>query len=397
MRQAFAYCLDRQAIVEATYAGYGGVTHAYIPLIHPHYPDEAVEYPFDPAQGQALLEAAGWVDSNGDGVRDKGGIEFSAILDTTTAFIRQEVAALIASQMLNHCGLAVIPNHMSASELFVGWPDGPLFGRQFDLGVYAWLAKVEPPCDIYLTDQIPSDNNPGGVNNTGYSNPAYDSACTSAMQAIDESEKLTFHGKAVRIFTEDLPVLPLFARVNLDLMIPQITNYQSNPANYPTVPNEYRLWNIEEYTYGEAATIPPEGGGLDSPEDTTAYTFDPGTFSVSVEVTHISLSPKDTPDFEPFQGAGHFFEVSAVNGQGQPVQPDQPYTLTIQYTAGELWHALEDTLALYYWDEGLSEWVAEPTAQVDAAKNTINAHPDHFSIWAVLGDTRLIYLPVIKQ
>jgi len=397
VRQAFAYCLDRRAIVESLYAGYGEVAHAYIPLIHPYYPDDAVMYPFDPVQGQALLTAAGWVDTNGDGVRDKSGIEFSVNLVTSTAIIRQEVAALIAAQMMANCGIAVIPNHVSASDLFVGWPDGPLFGRQFDLGVYAWLAEVEPSCNWYLTEQIPSDDNPGGMNNTGYSSPAYDSACASALQALYENDKLVFHREAARIFTEELPVLPLFARVNLDLIIPQITNYQSDPTYYDSVLTDNFLWNIEEYAYGESETIPPDGGSLDSPEDGIAYTFDPGTFTEPVTVTHVSLSPIDTPDFEPFQGAGHFFEVSAVDGQGQPVQPDQPYTLSLQYTDGELGHALEDTLGLFYWDDDLGAWVIEPTAQVNPVKNSITAHPHHFSMWAVLGDTKLIFLPVIKQ
>jgi peptide/nickel transport system substrate-binding protein len=397
VRQAFAYCMDRRAIVEAVYAGYGGVAHAYIPTIHPYYPDDAAMYPFDPVQGQALLAAAGWVDTNGNGVRDKSGIEFSVDLVTSTANIRQVVAALVAEQMSANCGIAVIPNHIPANDLFAGWPDGPLFGRQFDLGIYAWLTGVEPPCIWYHTDQIPSDENPGGMNDTGYSDPTYDLTCDSALQALYEHDKLSLHGEAVRIFTEDLPVLPLFARVNLDLMIPQITHFQSNPMNYHTVPNEYRLWNIEEYAYGESETILPEGGELLSPEDGTSYAFASGTFGESVEVKHISLSPKDTPDFEPFQGAGHFFEVSAMDGQGQSVQPDLPYTLTIQYTDGELGHAQENTLGLFYWDENLGAWVAEPSAQVDPVKNSITAHPHLFSIWAVLGDTKIIYLPVIKQ
>src|SRR3990170_723037 len=125
VRQAFAYCLDRQSISQAAYGVYGVVTNAYIPDNHPYYPSDAVVYGFDPAKGRALLEAAGWVDNDGDGVRDKAGIKFSVYLTTTDAAQRQLVASLIASQMHGNCGIEVIPDHRPASEVFAGWPDGP--------------------------------------------------------------------------------------------------------------------------------------------------------------------------------------------------------------------------------------------------------------------------------
>ena len=45
-----------------------------------------------------------------------------------------------------------------------------------------------------------------------------------------------------------------------------------------------------------------------------------------------------------------------------------------------------------YWNG--SEWVNEPSSVVDTANNTITATPNHFSSWAVLGETRRVFLPV---
>jgi len=391
VRQAFAYCLDRQAIAQAAYGVYGVVPNAYIPDNHPYYPADAVVYGFDPAQGRGLLEAAGWVDSNRDGVRDQGGIEFSVYLVTTDATQRQIVAGMIASQMLGNCGVEVIPDHRPASEVFAGWPDGPIFGRKFDLSEFAWITGVQPPCELYLSSEIPSDANSGaGQNDTGYSNALYDAACNNAVRAIDESDKKTFHGQAVKIFTQDLPVLPLFSRITVGIVASEITDFALDATEFP-------LWNLEAIGFGESAAIPTSGGGLDSPDDTTAYVFEAGTFAGEVEVTHVTLSPADVPDFQPLLGIGHFFTVSAMDSGGQPVEPQKPYELSIQYTDGELSPAFESTLALYYWDDAQEAWVKEPSWQLDPATNTLSASPDHFSIWVVLADTRLIYLPVITH
>ncbi len=56
---------------------------------------------------------------------------------------------------------------------------------------------------------------------------------------------------------------------------------------------------------------------------------------------------------------------------------------------------IEETLALYFWDG--SSWVKEPTASFDLAQRTFTASPDHFSQWAVLGETKRVYLPLVVK
>ena len=45
----------------------------------------------------------------------------------------------------------------------------------------------------------------------------------------------------------------------------------------------------------------------------------------------------------------------------------------------------QETLALYYWDG--TQWVKEPSSVVDVNANTVKAIPNHFSTWAVLGES----------
>ena len=94
-------------------------------------------------------------------------------------------------------------------------PDGPIFGRSFDLAQFAWTTSFEPPCNLYLTSEIPGPypdfpKGWGGVNASGYSNPEFDQACDNALFSLsDSAQHRPEHFKAQQIFSEDLPGLPL--------------------------------------------------------------------------------------------------------------------------------------------------------------------------------------------
>ena len=388
VRQAFAYCIDRQAITDGVYYGLGEKTNALIPDDHPYFPADAVIYPYDPAQGRDLLIAAGWTDSNANGIRDKDGVEFSVSLQTTNAPLRNTAASMIATQMAD-CGVEVTPVYLSAGELFAGWPDGPVYGRQFDLAEFAWGSDWLPSCSLYSSWNIPSDDNPGGQNDPGYSNPIYDAECYTAQSSFTEASRVENYGAVVRLFTEELPVLPLFMRLNIGIAATHITGFTLDPT-------DNSFWSIEELRVGVTEDIPVEGGELLSPEDTTTYTFDADTFSEEVTVTHVPLSPVDVPSFEDLRSAGHTYSAEAML-EDVLVDPALPYTVVIEYTDSEVGGILEDTLALYYWDG--DSWEPEPTSVLDIDANTLTATPDHFSYWAVLGEpsTFFTFIPVVRK
>jgi len=136
-----------------------------------------------------------------------------------------------------------------------------------------------------------------------------------------------------------------------------------------------------------SVSISTSGGSLASPRDSTAYTFPAGTFTDTVVITHTSRSPINAPSLGTLVGIGHVFDLAAAySSTGQPAQPapGKTYTVTVQYTDAEKGSAIESTLGLYHWD--YNQWMREPTSVVDIAANTVTATPNHFSLWAVLGD-----------
>ena len=88
----------------------------------------------------ALLEEVGWVDADGDGVREAAGVEGIAdgtLLEfkwqSTTATMRIQYMQIF-QQNLADCGIKVNLENMAAGEYFADGPDGPVFGRQLRPG-----------------------------------------------------------------------------------------------------------------------------------------------------------------------------------------------------------------------------------------------------------------------
>jgi peptide/nickel transport system substrate-binding protein len=251
VRQAVAYCLDRQTVVDSVMYGRSPVLHGYLPPEHPLYNPDVRRYPFDPKRGAELLDSVGWVDADGNpetpriaqgvtGVSD--GTPLILNYATTDADQRRAVAEILASS-LAQCGIEANLEFWSAGELFADGPDGPLFGRHFDLAQFAWLTGVEPSCELYLGSEVPNEANGwAGQNNPGFVDPAYDAACQAARQTLPGTpEYEQNHMSAQRIFAEQLPALPLYLRLKLAATRPEMQGFVMDP----TASSEF--WNIEAF------------------------------------------------------------------------------------------------------------------------------------------------------
>ncbi len=99
VRQALLFATDRSTIAQAIFGGESPVATGPLTAATFGYdPSLAERYPHNPNEAAALLEEAGWTDSDGDGVRDRGGqpLALDAVLMTWGSV--PEVAQLLASQ-----------------------------------------------------------------------------------------------------------------------------------------------------------------------------------------------------------------------------------------------------------------------------------------------------------
>ena len=246
-RQAIAYCIDRQAVVDGATNGAAVVQHTYTASDHPLYAgdDNVTLYPFDPEKGKEMLAALGWTDSDGDGILDNGSEKLAFVHSTRQNPLRQKVTQIVQEQLKTNCGIETTIE-LYGGEYFADGPDGLVFGRQYDMGEFAWLTGVEPPCTLYISSQLPSEElGWGNSNNVGFQNADFDAACNAATQALDEATKASEHAKAQAIFTEFLPSLPLFARAKILVTRPEVVGVVMDP----TANSEF--WNVENFDFSE--------------------------------------------------------------------------------------------------------------------------------------------------
>ncbi len=269
-RQAFTMCMDRQALVDTRTLGQSMVIDTYLPPTHPLYNPDVRHYDFDVQAGRALLEEVGWVDDDGDPGTPRVAQDVANVLDGSRLEVALETTtdksqiATILQGSLAQCGIQANIQTHSRAEWFADGPEGVLFGRQFDLGGFAWLTGVAPPCDLYLSSLIPgppgeswvsvqdgrtqtfSGSGWGGQNNPGFANEEYDRACNTALGSLPGQPGFeAAHLEAQHIFAEQLPVAPLYLNIKLAATRPDMCGFIMDPTNVS------EFWNIEEFDYGE--------------------------------------------------------------------------------------------------------------------------------------------------
>ncbi len=256
MRQALAYCLDRQQVVDTVLFGLSQVPDTYLPADHPLHNGNIQTYTFNPAEGNKVLEQIGWLDQDQDPStpRTAGSITnvptgTPLVLNyvTSSATQRRQVTEILA-QSLAQCGIGLNVTYLSASDLYLQGPVGPLFGRKFDLAEYAiGVNSLEPQCSWFTSSQIPTAaNNWIGTNISGFKNTAFDAACTRAQQALPEDPAYTAHQEAQAIFATELPSIPLYQRLRVAATRPDFCGFSLDPAsNSP-------LADLESFNYGNA-------------------------------------------------------------------------------------------------------------------------------------------------
>ncbi len=141
VRRAITMAVDRQEILQALQRGYGRVANAGVPPFHWGY-DPSVEeaLPYDPDRAAALLEEAGWLDREGEGLRKNAdGLPLTVSIKYNQGNQQRRDIAEIMQAQLREVGVQAVPRAVEWATLLqqIGTPAE----RDFDGVVMAWVTE----------------------------------------------------------------------------------------------------------------------------------------------------------------------------------------------------------------------------------------------------------------
>ncbi len=245
VRQALMQGIDRDAITKQIL--YGKVSPINSFIFGNNWakaPDSAITtYKFDPEAAKKLLDDAGWK-VGADGVRAKGNQKLELKLASTAGNKMRELTTQVMANQLKSIGVKITLDLMSSTKYFATRGEGPLSAGTFDLGLYAWVQGDDPQSYIYNCDQIPTKaNNFSGQNYPGYCNPEFDKAMNDANNRLKRDERTPLYLQAQKIWSADLPVIPLYQRLNIDVARSTLKNFKGSPTNTPAMVNAWE-WEL---------------------------------------------------------------------------------------------------------------------------------------------------------
>jgi len=227
VRQAIAYSIDKQALVERVALGNATVASS---VIFPDYkqwywePTADQIMGFDPARSKELLDQAGYKDKDGDGFRETpNGQPWSLQLTATSDWTYSVPEAKLISGWMNDVGIKTSIQTVSESRLLDLWG-----AQDFDAYVWGWGEAPDPDfiLSIFTTDQCLN------WSDGCYSNPQFDKMYAEQGSTADIAERQAIVDEMQQFLYEQQPEVILIYEDQLQAYrSDRFTGYVSQPTD----------------------------------------------------------------------------------------------------------------------------------------------------------------------
>ncbi|MFW6083835.1 MAG: ABC transporter substrate-binding protein [Gemmatimonadota bacterium] len=202
VRRALTMAIDRQGIVEAVHEGAATVATGPVGPWHWAYDSTDVALDHAPDSARAALEAAGWTDADGDGVREKDGRPFSFTMFVTPRDKWRSIATIVQSNLADvGVEMEIEVREIASLQPLVTSPD-----RRFDAFMLTWVP--DPTMDgrsMWACDQVAHP-----VHFSSYCNPELDAVLDSLLSATDREVYARLVDRYNDILAEDQPYTFLY-------------------------------------------------------------------------------------------------------------------------------------------------------------------------------------------
>lgn len=207
VRRAMTYLTDRKQIVKSVLFGLGEVVDSPIYFFRPEYDKSLASYPFDPNKAIALLNEAGWKDTDGDGVLDKVidgkkvPLRFEIKINAGNA-TRKSVALVLLDELKQH-GIAAAVRELDWT-IFLN----DVKNHQFDAVVLGWQMQTTEP-DAYQVWHSSQAANKGS-NAISYKNPRVDEILELYRREFDAQKRIELYKEFQEILHDEQPYTFLY-------------------------------------------------------------------------------------------------------------------------------------------------------------------------------------------
>jgi len=203
VRLAMDYGIDKQGILNVAYAGYGEIAGSILPPSMGDWVNPEIQpLAYDPDEANRILDDAGYLDTDGDGIReDADGNPLEYRLYAEDIGMQARVLEII-SEGLADIGISAPPTMMDGDALYdLLEPDW-----DFDMILWGWGWDPDPDFAVYC---FTCDSIQDYLSDCGYCNEEYDNIYLEQGVTMDEAQRQSMIWEAQKILFEDRPYINL--------------------------------------------------------------------------------------------------------------------------------------------------------------------------------------------
>jgi peptide/nickel transport system substrate-binding protein len=245
--QAMSMSIDRGLLVEVGYGAGGQATCNLLPApeLYASTANDACLVQ-DIAGANALLDGAGYLDTDGDGIREANGLPISVLYQTSTNAVRQDTQALV-KQWWSEIGIDAELRNIDASVFFGGDPASPDTFQKFfaDVEMYTNnFSGVDP--EAYMANwrcsEIPSPSSQWqGSNMQRFCDPAYDALVTEMSSTASLEDRGRMAREMNDMLVQSYSIIPLIHRGGVSAHANSLDGIRMSDW-------DSELWNIKDWS-----------------------------------------------------------------------------------------------------------------------------------------------------
>jgi peptide/nickel transport system substrate-binding protein len=204
VRLGLTSAFDRESVAKHIYKGYAEVVSGPFYIYGKQNDPDIKPWLYDPDKARELLDEAGWVDTNKNGIRDKDGVELKFRLSYGSGSTTSEQVIKAFKDDAAKVGIEIVPDPIEWS-IFVN----NLNNRNFDAVMLRWGGTIEgDPYQIFHSSQIAGRGN----NFISFSSKEADKLMDEARRTLEPDKRYELYHRFHKILHEEQPYTFLFAR-----------------------------------------------------------------------------------------------------------------------------------------------------------------------------------------